>query len=371
MYKKRIMMWGFDTKYRKRQLRAAKVPLILSTPPVLALPERLFATMQKYISVSFDAGLFVSDANNVHGRNQLVGQLTSENPSTFFWNRCMAAVQILGNQRYSEAEVMLVAASACIQDVLKHEPPDFLNELMNLYTPFLDMRKQDITDIFLKQFAQMSVTTLLSNQPFCEVFALLGLIRSCQLRDVLAQSQKSLIDSFERRLGTYHEWTLRFRRKLIKAEYFRFRPSHAEILLRRLLCECESCLGPGDLIVLIIKFDLSDALMLQNRFAEAEEITQEVTQRAEANWYPGLLMNSFDLLSSSQHHQGKCDLAESSLKRSIHLGSMMNDWQDGFVIHQVVRLENWLREWGRHEEASQIRESTSKFVERLRRRVIM
>jgi hypothetical protein len=61
------------------------------------------------------------------------------------------------------------------------------------------------------------------------------------------------------------------------------------------------------------------------------------------------------LISRAQHRQNKSVLAENNLRRAIKF--TVDEWSiaDPLAIDALLLLEDWLREWGRMDEADRVR----------------
>ena len=137
----------------------------------------------------------------------------------------------------------------------------------------------------------------------------------------------------------------------------------AERLLRALAIECEHTYGKSDTRYWHILRALARNLCDQGRDEEAEQVglhlIQEVENAEEQLYWT---MYALDITSLAQHNQFKDDLAQNSLERCIDIATQHYGKDDSVTIKYSLRLERWLRSWGRQRKAEELAAQRSQIL---------
>jgi len=135
-----------------------------------------------------------------------------------------------------------------------------------------------------------------------------------------------------------------------------------ELALRQLLADCKYM--PNNFIPLTnILYSLSDNMRRQKRHAEDEIVSQQLLQLAESkNSYTEIIWGLSAVLHAA-HICGKEDQTIVHTRRIIRLISEKNGPTDPRALNYRIKLEKWLREWGKAEEADELKRETSELIE--------
>lgn len=98
-------------------------------------------------------------------------------------------------------------------------------------------------------------------------------------------------------------------------------------------------------------------MLVQGRYSEAENLGISILSRARKE--PRISLNvrvdAMILTAKAQYNQNKQDLAGKNMRDAIRM--LINEWgkTGPLGIQYMNTLEGWLREWGRNEEADELK----------------
>jgi hypothetical protein len=108
-------------------------------------------------------------------------------------------------------------------------------------------------------------------------------------------------------------------------------------------------------------------MIAQGRYTEGEQLGLVVLSRAQDDWgiisvIENIIVLKFMAQSQYQQHQVKA--AEGSLRMAIEMVTEYGGMNHPLAIEIMVNLEEWLRGWGRQEEADELQAKIDKLVGR-------
>ena len=134
--------------------------------------------------------------------------------------------------------------------------------------------------------------------------------------------------------------------------------------LERDLSECQDALGASHDLTSDLRAMLAQECNIQQRYREALQASREalsVISREQHSFTWGYLS---DQLATSYKSLGECSLAERYLRRSINARAACRGWCCNAVSLALGRLESWMREWNRGDEADELRKRSDRVGER-------
>ena len=338
----------------------------LATPEVLEIPERIAKLVQDYIEGSFDSGTWSSSES---------ARAVSTRRSEIFLFAFEAEVQNAMNHfrrdETSYAWRILKMAMASIEHIVSAEHPSTLHALaFSLYNIVHTLNSSEVALIFLKQFSAISAVILPKQHPFNQVFARLVRLDISHLKYALIMVKESQSDGFDRRLGRFNWNALEIQVSLLHLKSLEGSTHTTEGYLT-LLQAMELVLDPSDPRVLLTRTHLAYHYMSKGEFAEAVEIAQSITDLATQtrNVSPTTHASAMYMLSHAQHKLSETTLAEQNLRQAIQIRAKYRGWEDGHVLDWLSLLAIWLEEWGRPDEAAEVRRHKGEIVDRIEERI--
>lgn len=319
MYKTRIKRWGLDKKHKEKEMRAivhkrahradkgkasvfwirgkevdykdvvrywerrhipmaevlrqraesstpepveCRTPVLspLSTPAVLAIPERIFLLLRDYHKGSFESGIWRSDEGGFCGRTTKLESFSDD----IDWldvaeDNCERACNAFDNRNSHETGLFLSVATEKIIDMVRAEHPHTFAQLFAFVQCIRWKGRPEIVSAILRHPSGMSELLLGRNHPFKMVCGWLAAPimedNSKAYQDIICESLRTVHDCFRRALGRLHHTTLEtYLIYLIQAHD---RGSGVvAIELERLLRECEFHFDPGDIRTMIVQVQM-------------------------------------------------------------------------------------------------------------------
>jgi hypothetical protein len=124
-------------------------------------------------------------------------------------------------------------------------------------------------------------------------------------------------------------------------------------MLRELVAQSEHASGvtSSSLTMLMIRLGLN--LKDQGEFLKGEELGWQILGRAEITEFQKI--EALELIAWMQYYQNKMVQAEKTMRDVIDM--IVDQWgvTDPWAINNSVYLEQWLRSWGREEDAYKLK----------------
>jgi hypothetical protein len=322
-----------------------------SPPQVLLVSENLFHNIKVY---------FENSCRNIdnHGTvrapdgTELLYDLCND-----FDSYCFTATILIQKSLYVEFRRALTKASALVERILLAEHPRSLACFLEVFIHLIQTKLPEVTSLLRDFIKGMSAKVIRKGHPWGEICRLLGELNLESLDQAMAQIWKCTIDIFASELGMFNPFAVSVRLDYIKRVYGSTNYHKEEQHLRGLLAQFE---GVPQHTTPRVMLNLAHTLNRLGRYCEAEEMALKalgLLQKYEM--YAGSIVEkaieSLKIVSRSQFHLGQILEAEQTMREAIRM--IVGKWgkQHPWVPEFKNVLEDWLRGWGRDEDANILR----------------
>ena len=338
----------------------------LATPEALEIPERIARLVQDYIDGSFDSGTWI-----MLEHDSVVSTKGSEDLIFAFARQIRNFVLRIKNGETSYAWRTLKTSMASIEHIVSAESPITLDMLAySLYKAMHTLDSSEVSSFLLKQFSAMSAVILPKQHPFNQIFARLVQLDMFHLKYALIMAEESQSDRFARRGRRFNWNTLAIQLSLLHLNSIE-RAAHTTEGYLTLLQAMESALDTSDHRVIYVRNKLANHYLEVGECAEAAETAQNIIDLAArtGNVRQATHTTAMYVLSSAQYILSETTLAEQNLRQAIQTGAKHCGWEDGFVLSYMSRLEEWLEEWERPDEAAAVRRHREAILDGMEERI--
>lgn len=274
---------------------------------------------------------------------------------------CVVGAHFMANGLPIASRRALSKAFDLVQGLLLVEHPRTLHCFFDVILMLLRKGLGEIVSLLRHYISEMAAATIATNSPWRHICRLIGIIDAESLNEMILQSWKCMIDAFEEGLGPFNLFTLGVRMNFVQHVYRDTDALAEESFFRGLLARCKEAPGtPAQAAVRtrIITLFLGYLLIRQGRYREAELLVHEVIYRVEEdeadfNRKP-YQIEALVLLAWSQNYQHKMNLAEKTMRDVIGMLIDLVGAKHHWTIQNMIKLEEWLREWGREMEADEL-----------------
>jgi hypothetical protein len=333
-----------------------------ANPEVFDTPRRIFVSIRSYVLGSVESKTWLPNNGGFYHANMN----GDDSLALITFRECaIAACDLFNEGNFQKAGMFLVKGSALVRDILWQENPNLLSVLLNVLVYLRRSGWIDCTNILLNQFLNMAATILPDMHPLRRIFQCLISLDPVLAEEVLASSWESFLDMYEQELRAFSASSLQTRTYYIcNIEQFRH-PGVAEEQLRAIVRKSKEICGRLDHRHVEAWLSLVDFLLFQGRYAEAATTTKNAIRCANE----GKLHNTGDTwchgmerLADCQYRNFDDELAESTLRQVIGVYSTSWGWQDAYTLRLLTKLERWLTEFGKHEEAAEVSEQVAEIL---------
>ena len=342
----------------RARTRSPSIPIVVRLPDVLQEHEMLFAAISTYVTGSFSNKLWLVDENaQIHSVRGF-----TVHPVDFF-NLCDEAV--LGFERLEavQGRRVLSKALSLLPILLREEHPEFLEKLVDTCLSLTQSGFVDIRAIIQDHVAQLAQAVLPERHTLRHICISLSL-PDLRHPENMERSWRCLVDSFGLATGKFSGVCVMVEANFIRGMYSMTEHLRAEQLLGELLTEYERTTAELDESTLYIVDALAASIHTQGRFAEAEVLMKDYLLRARmcgslgSNREPELL----ESLAWVQYSQGKHNLAEANMRYAIATLIELHGEAYSSVLASYNQLRGWLHDWGRVEEAEEMRQKIEEII---------
>ena len=334
----------------------------LTTPEIFEIPERIAKLVQDYIEGSFNSGTWI-----ISEYEDVVSAKGSRKFITRLYNQVLTAVKHFQIGETGYALRTLRIAMASIEHIISAEDPITLETLSSLlFKTTLSPNASGVTFILLRQFSAMSALILPKQHPFNQIFPRLIRLDMSLLRYTLIMAQESQLDRFSRSLGCFNWRKLCIELVLLNWKHLDGVANITEAHLT-LLQAMKLALDASDFRILAMRLTLGDHYLDDGNYIGAAEIAQKVIDIATQTG--PMLARALYILSFAQYKLSMTTLAEQNLRHAIHSQANICGWEDGQVLDWMSRLEDWLEEWERPDEAAEVRRQRDDIINSMEERI--
>ena len=332
----------------------------LTTPPMLAVPERILAAIWDYVRGSFEAGTWISKGDGSKICVSTKPIKSAWNHMALLYNQSILACRLFDRNSFQDAGKELISAFAQIKNILLAEEPTTLVDLFRTILTTHRRGRDEIAFAILRHFSAMAMAVLGDRHPICRISGWLSSMDPSRLDDVIDRCMSSVGDHFASFLGPMHRTALRAR-----IEYMS-RRNGTEEKLRDLLGKCESDLGLFDPRTFIVNLELAWIYYKNDNDNEAKKLGQELLVRSQRLQSPVDKIyyhaESLYIIALSQYALREKHSAESNILDAIAVRSETNPAR---AVFWLSILEEWLLKQGREDSAAEMRERRWKLQETL------
>ncbi|KAH9223516.1 hypothetical protein DL95DRAFT_492669 [Leptodontidium sp. 2 PMI_412] len=355
MDKRIIQRTSFSQNFQSYHLRISRSP---SPPPSFIVPEQLFSSIKSYFHGSFDSGTWVEDDRGCYITLNPTARTKSQHPADFHMY-CIMAVDLLNEGSIVDFRRMLSKGFSVIQKILLDQRPDTLDYFLDFFVFLMQNNKVEIASVLCTYLSQMATRILPKDHPWYQICQAFGMLDVESFEEVIIQSWKCAIDTWEECLGSFHAFSLGNRLDFIYRVYGSKDLLEEEMMLRNLLVQVEEqVLSVFPSLVKRVMVRLGLNVLYQRKYIEAEKIGQAIislAERDEESIYVEDKIDALEIVARSQYHQDKNGLAEMNLREALRLTSERWGMEDPWAIDFMAVLEGWLRIWGREDEAEELK----------------
>lgn len=328
----------------------------LTTPPMLAIPERILAAIWDYFRGSFEAGTWVSNGD---GSRHCLSTKPVESGTAHMdlpYYQLLLACSLFDRGSFQDAGKALISATAQTKNVLLAEKPMTLLHLFRFILATHRRRRDEIAFAILRRFSAMAMAVLGDSHPICRISGWLSSMDSSRLGDIVDRCRRSVGDHFESLLGPMHRTALVARMDSMSGE--------TAGTLRDLLGKCEHDLGLLDSRTLKVGLELSWRCQRNDNHNEAKKLGHELFVRSQKLQSPVYKRHyhaeSLYTIAISQYALGETHFGDLNLLDGIAMKSETNPSRAALWL---FILEKWLLKQGRVDSAAETRERRRKLQE--------
>ena len=335
------------------------IPQSPTNPEIFEAHRRILVGVRSYVLGSLDSNIWGLDLNGVYYVR--LGATNIGALSTFHAS-IEAASTLLQQKSFQGAGQFLVRGSALIRDVLLEQNPQMLVKVFDMMCVMRRRGFIDCSNIFLNQLSNMAATVLPDMHPFIYIFKNLSSLGSELDEDIFANAWISFLDLCDQALGALSDNVIANRAEYIYRIARRRDPDVAEDQLRAIVEKCQEVHGSRDPRYAHALLQFAHCLRSRGRYTEAIAAAEEIIHCAdECNFRLSeyIRCEGMEELAVCHYKNYDDDAAESILRQGIMVSSSIWGWQDGNTVRLLTRLERWLAEFGKHEEAAKVSEQVA------------
>ena len=332
------------------QTRICRPP---SPLPDFRIPEQIFGLIHSYVPSVFVNRIWVLNETEVYNaQNQ-----SEDVVSGAFYHTCRTAVLLFNQNSYVQAQQVLSKAFGMIAKLLKAEEPRTLRRLWNSFAILIQNRLVDVALMLRRYICDMASLVLAPNHPLVRMWKLLSTSEPAQLEALVYQIWQCTTNAFARATGQFNQTTVSYQTELIYRIYGKSDPGSAERRLHSLLQECESQCGTSNFSYLHILTILGYNLLDQGKYEQAETTSNHLSEHARATAkYDSVKYQISAICIAVRAHYGLGQFcrAERGLREAVKMIAIDRGENDTWRMELMALLVEWLREWGRTEDADHL-----------------
>jgi hypothetical protein len=338
------------------------VPSSPANPEIFEAHRRILVSIRNYVLGSIESKTWFRDRDDDYFVSAKDGVAHAANK---FMDSLFSAHSLLQAGSFQKAGIFLIRGSAAIRDVLLEEYPRTLGRLFEIVFLLREGGWIDCSNIILNQFSKMAAAVLTDMHPLRTIFKCLVSFNLELAEDLFISAWESFTDLFEQTLGSSSLDFIQTRSDYI---YWIVRdqdPNIAEGQLRSMAEKCKERHGNLDRRYEEALLGLAEFLRIQQRTRDAAAAAEEVirsaseckSQDAPLRWCKGM-----NLLALCHYCNFDNELAESTLRQVLDVCGKTWGWQNVYTLRLLARLEQWLTEFGKDDEAAEVSEQIAEIL---------
>jgi hypothetical protein len=339
------------------------VPRSPVNPEIFEGPQRVFTEIRNYIFGSRDSETWFLSASNEFYLSAKAAE--GKIAITQFHYNLDAACSLLNVGSYTRAGQLLVSGSAYIQDILLEEEPQALEVVFYVMVKLQEHGWVDCRNIIFEQFSRMATAILPEMHPLRQIFNHLQSLGPELTKDFLPNAWASFVDTVEEALDASSLTVLQSRLGYIHQVESTRNLNKADAQLRTMVERCREVHGRFSSRYAEAKLALATFLRYHRRYIEAAAAAEEVIRcgregrfsYATKMWHEGMVT-----LARCQYQNYDDEQAESTLRQAIDVVIANWGWEAGETLRLLMMLEEWLTQFGKHEEAAEVSEQVTEIL---------
>ncbi|PVH89553.1 hypothetical protein DL98DRAFT_647299 [Cadophora sp. DSE1049] len=337
-------------------LEFSTIPQSPPPPPVLGIPEQLFRNISLYYVGSFHCGQWISRTRDGAAVFEVDSFYDPDQRNELQGDFYMAG-NLKANGSLNEFRRVLSKAFRLVHGILQRSHPRTLDRLFSSMLWLLHNGLTEVALLLRDYIRSLSIRLTSVQQPWGRIFLLLGNLDEQSLEHVLINAWKCNNDALDRGLGSFSDAGLLTHLNHIHHVYETYDGRRAEKLLWSLYDECERASNKTTTQIPTIMLSLGHSMLAQGKHDQTEDMALGILLRAqtEPRISFNLRVDAMVLAARAQYQQRRGRLAEKSMLDAIHMLTEEHGEGCPLATRYVNLLESWLREWGRTEDADELK----------------
>jgi len=349
--------------YSRSSIHGSNISRPMSPLTSLRIPEELFHTIKEHFVYTFQSGVRTYDRHGLPVENN--ADMLPFNCIANFWDYCYNACEFNRKGSLNDFRRLLSKAFGLVPDILRAPHPRTLGHFLSVFFLFLRHDMIEITHSLRRYITQMGDKVIGDHVPLRRICRLLGTVEPELLQETAIRAWRCNNDALQNEFGRFAESSLQAELNYIQANCNRDNLVEKDRLLRKILFEFEEKMGPSNSLVLEITLRLCNNLFNQGKYMEAEILGLEIMDASQAERSERQLaiqVEALVFLADCQFQQGSFVSAEKNIRRSIELSEQEWGMENPCRLPHMTKLEGWLRNWDRLEEANELRLEVSNLI---------
>lgn len=245
-----------------------------------------------------------------------------------------------------------------VNQILQEGKPRAIGRILNV---FITLRRKGYHDLCLslRNFIGSMATIKAEDHPLGQICQLLSALQEDSLDEAITQTWKCVIDGFIACAEPFCPDSVFTQLNFIEETYGARNGRHpleAEMHFQKLLTDCQASSSADSKEALRIMFSLADNLLDQQRYDEADVLAQYILPHIQnIDPIPNFrVIEAIEFFALCQYYLHKRDRAEANIRHALKMAKEEWGSTHASTIRIRGKLERWLREWGREEEADNL-----------------
>lgn len=342
--------------YVRGQVRNPSVPVVVTVPEIFLKYELMFTTISNYIGGSIGNGTwFISESGQLKATKQTVDPADFQN---LLWQ----ATKFFKGFLFVQGRLLASKAFSLLPAILREENPRALGDVLDTFLLLSGFGFVELCAMLQDHVRQLANIVLPERHIWRQICISISLPDPAHA-EVMTRSWRCLTDSLSRSVGKFSNISVTSEVDLMRRMYEKDL-RRGELRLRQVLTDYEQTTRKLDDTKLYTVERLAEYLLHQRKYAEAEALLEDsllpARQSGGLSKYREARLK--DVLARAQYAQAKVGVAEENLRDAIAIFAKVYGLEGPLVMNSCAQLEPWLREWGREEEADELRAEIDKMV---------
>ncbi|KAG4432828.1 hypothetical protein IFR05_011693 [Cadophora sp. M221] len=347
---------GFLTTHIRHVLEHPTINRTPEPPAVLQIPEQLFYNISSYYAGSLHDGSWLIQTRDGATSCEVDNLYDSDQRNELQGYFSMAG-NLKAHGSLVEFRRVLSQAFRLVQGIIQRSHPRTLDRLFSSLLWLIHSGLIEVALLFRDYIRSLSISLTSIQQPWGRIFLLLGNLDETSLEQALIKAWQCNNNALDRGLEPFSDSGLLTRLNHIHHVHETYDGQEAERLLWIIYDEYERSSDKTATQIPTIMLSLGHSMLAQGKFEETENMGLEILSRAreEPRVSFNLRVDAMVLTARAQYYQRKNDLAESGMREAIR--TLAGFWGHACPLstRYVNLLESWLREWGRDDDAAELK----------------